>query len=337
MATTGTYNFQSYENRVLVERAFGICKLYPAQITDEMSAIALQLLQMVVSDLPNTSFQLWGITKNLITPTLGAQYFVLPTETVDVRSAFYRTLSNVNAQATQAITSAGAVWDFGAGNAVGVTSVNLTWTAAEVPLNFQVSADGVTWTTVGTTTDPNTGSLVSNRAAGTYWYDVPQLNAQRYFQAVPVTGTVSISAASAYNTPSEIKMARINADSYWGMPNKAFQGRPLQFWLDRQIPPQMKVWPTPDSAAAQNVILVYTTRQMQDVGTLADSLELPPRWILAITYRLAAELAVNIPEVNPQLIPGIQQMSMALMKTVWTEERDRARIRYQPQISQYTR
>src|SRR5690606_12994520 len=46
---------------------------------------------------------------------------------------------------------------------------------------------------------------------------------------------------------TEIMADKLNRDDYQQLPNKAYTGqRALQFWFDKQINPQLWVWPVPE-------------------------------------------------------------------------------------------
>jgi len=46
---------------------------------------------------------------------------------------------------------------------------------------------------------------------------------------------------------SDISLSRLSRDGYISITNKNTTGRPTQFYVDRQINPIVKLWPTPDS------------------------------------------------------------------------------------------
>tara|TARA_R110000796_G_scaffold3409_2_gene13380 strand:- start:40 stop:498 length:459 start_codon:yes stop_codon:yes gene_type:complete len=45
---------------------------------------------------------------------------------------------------------------------------------------------------------------------------------------------------------TDVELTRIGRTEYLNIPNKDNSGRPVQFFLDRQTTPVLKVWPTPD-------------------------------------------------------------------------------------------
>jgi hypothetical protein len=74
-----------------------------------------------------------------------------------------------------------------------------------------------------------------------------------------------------------------------------------------------------------------------DVGTMTQELEVPQRWYEAIVSMLAAKLALEIAEVDPSMIPLLDQKANTALYTAQAEERDNSPMMMAPNISQYTR
>lgn len=345
LLTSGTVTTTAYDTRTLIDRAYGALGLTPQQITGEKIQIAQDLLSLALTDVVNTANPLWCIEKVLMTLIQGQRTYVLPQGTNDVRAAFYRTMSNVTPVAFTSTPSSYLI-DFGL-NAAGTnndTSVptwSIMWTGSAVPVTFQSSEDAVTWTTVGES------GLVSSSGSGTIWYDMKNNTPSRYWQVIPSTtfnnvvitppNTLSITTAQVYNTAADVLMYRMNIDDYLNMTNKFVPGRPLQYWLDRKLSPQMEVWAQPDLAASQNVMPVYRQRLIQDVGSLQQAIEVPTRWFYTVIFVLADALAFVTPEAKPDRIPMVQQRAAQMLRTTWTEERDKSPIKFQTGIGVYTR
>ena len=134
-------------------------------------------------------------------------------------------------------------------------------------------------------------------------------------------------------------MARLNRDDYTNLPNKAFQNnRPLQFWFDRQVNnPIMHLWPVPNDAATVCQIVVWRQRYIMDVGTMTQDVEVPQRWLEAIVAGLAAKMALELVEVDVNLIPILDQKAASTLYIAQMEERDNSPMMIAPNISPYTR
>jgi len=213
-----------------------------------------------------------------------------------------------------------------------VTTVGILWSAASQPFVIEYSANGSSWTTIETVANP---SLVAGEWV---WTDIDGSVTAFYWRVRVTTGTLSATSVVFGNTPNEIVMARLNRDSYNNLPNKTFQGRPLQFWLDRQLnQPFMYVWPVPNAAFTLSQITTYTKRYIMDVGSLTQEIEVPQRWFNAIVYLLSAALAEELPTVDPTLIQILDQKAMRALNQAEMEERDNSPIYFTPNIGVYTR
>lgn len=342
LQTSGTSTTVAYDTRTVIDRAYGALGLEPQQIVGEKIQIAQDLLSLVLTDLVNTANPLWCLEKSLITLIQGQRNYVLPQGTSDVNRAFYRTASNIT-PAVFTSTSAAYTFDFGlnaagGSNDVSVSMWSINWTGAPVPLTFQVSADNVTWTSAYVTTLLNYNYF---GAGSTQFYEMRSQAPRRYWRVIPTVtvpaNTLSIASASLYNNPNDVQMYRMNKDDYFNMTNKSFPGRPLQYWLVRDISPSMDLWPQPDALAAQNLMWVWRQRYIMDVGSLQQAIEVPTRWFYTIIFALADALAFVTPEAKPDRIQMVQTRAQQMLKTTWTEERDKSPVRFNISLRQYTR
>lgn len=344
--TSGTVSVLAYDNRMVIDRAYGKLGLTPQQITGEKISIAQDLLSLILTDMVNTANPLWCIEKNLITLVQGQKSYPMLPGTNDLRSAFFRTMSNVT-PATATPTTAAYTLDFGLNPAGGnndtfVATWSINWGAnTSIPVTFQKSEDSVTWVTCG-----QSSNLGTPTGTGVIWYDMSNTNAARYWRVIPtvtvpaplVPATLPVSISGfVYNNPADVLMYRMNIDDYTNMTNKDFQGRPLQYWLDRKLVPEMKLWPQPNLMASQNVMVVYRQRLIMDVGTLQQAMELPARWFLTVIAQLAAELGPVTPEADPAKVQIAMAQAAAKSSASWTEERDKSPVKFQTDIGIYTR
>ena len=328
MAYSGTISQTVFNTRRVIENAVRRCKLNAAQITAEYVDIANDQLYLMLSDLANQGVPLWCIDKQILPLYDGVADVPLETSTVDVLNSNLRYLQTVTG--TNYDTATEREIDFTSDTFV--TTIGIKWSAAAVPVAFETSADGVTWTTEQTETP--------TASAGEWtWYDINTQTQSRWWRVRATSGTLGFSRIYTGNTPTEIPLARMNRDDYTNLPNKSFQSqRPLQFWFDRQIPqPIMHMWPVPNLAAETYQIVIWRHRYIMDVGSMTQELEVPQRWYEAIVAGLAAKLALEIVEVDPQMIPLLDQKAMSALMTAQAEERDNSPMMIQPNISPYTR
>ena len=92
-----------------------------------------------------------------------------------------------------------------------------------------------------------------------------------------------------------LSLERIPIEEYHQLPDKTVQGTPSLFALTRgQSVPTVYLYPVPDIPAGEVwTFNAWQIRYVQDVGTMSQNPEVPARFLLALAYRLAAELALK--------------------------------------------
>lgn len=352
MATSGTVSKTVFNTGRVIDHAYRRCRVPPETVSSEMLQIAQDNLYLLFSMLPNMGITLWTIEKHILPLYVGQASVTLPVGTIDVQNYNYRTISRYTGATT---SSSGGVSDYASDNDIETscaqTSPNGSITtdifqpifistlgvnmkaAGTYTLTFSYSNDLVTWTPV------LSPGAVSYAAGDWKWYDLdPQINAQYWRVAETGGATLNVAEFVVAGNPSEIPFARLNQDDYTNLPNKAFQGRPLQFWLDRKVKqPVMRLWPVPNAAATYAQCVVWVERYIQDVGSLTQEIEVPQRWYDAVVYQLALKLAVETPQVDPSMIGLLTPLADKALALAQMEERDNSPIRWTPNISPYTR
>jgi hypothetical protein len=100
----------------------------------------------------------------------------------------------------------------------------------------------------------------------------------------------------------ETPMMAMTRTEYDLLPNKASTGLPTTYYYDRQREAALfYVWPVLATADGSTVKITYE-RELEDVTSLNDTLDMPGEWWAATTYNLAAMLADayerNVPKVD---------------------------------------
>lgn len=328
MAFSGTTSQTVFNTRKVIDNAIRRCRVPAQQITSEHIEIANDQLYLLLGELANRGTPLWCIEKVLVPLYDGQGGVTLASSTVDVLNSSLRSLQTVTG--TNTTTSTSVTTDFG--SATFVTTVGVRWSAASVPINLQRSTDNVTWTTI----QSETPSAVSGEWT---WFDLDTSIAAAYFRVLATSGVLSASHVYLGNTPTEIPLSRMNRDDYTSLPNKFFQSsRPLQFWFDRQVrQPIMHMWPVPNSAATTSQLVIWRQRYIMDVGSMTQEVEVPQRWYEALVAGLAARMAMEIIEVDPAIIPMLDQKAAIALNIAQMEERDNSPMTIAPNIGMYTR
>lgn len=334
MTTSGTVSQTAFDTGKIIETAFRRCKIPAEGISSEMAQTALDALYVLLSELPTRGFQLWA-TDTLVLPVIqGNAGTNLPEGTIDVIDVFLRQVTILSyTQLTDPSTSH-LLYDLGDDNSFAVSTVGIVPpTTGPLQLSFYVSDDATTFRKVGQvqTQDYTAGDL--------YWGDIDAAIVARYFQIVDDGGNIiSGSTVTLGTSPYEIPLTRINRNDYGNIPNKTYQGRPTEFWYDRQIEPVMRVWPTPAASYNSNYqYVVHRQRHIMDVGTMQQMIEVPQRWYDAIIWGLAHKLCFEIPQIDISMAAIIEPLATSAFQRVFSDERDASPIRIQPDFSAYTR
>tara|TARA_R110002020_G_scaffold80681_7_gene201120 strand:+ start:514 stop:1179 length:666 start_codon:yes stop_codon:yes gene_type:complete len=110
---------------------------------------------------------------------------------------------------------------------------------------------------------------------------------------------------------TDYEVERISRGEYATLPNKTTQGRPSQFYFDRQITPVINLWAVPENSTDQ--LIYYYVRRIEDADALVNTTEMPFRFYPCMVAGLAYYLAMKrAPE------------RIQLLKTVYEEEFQRA-------------
>jgi hypothetical protein len=111
------------------------------------------------------------------------------------------------------------------------------------------------------------------------------------------------------NTDYEVQ--RISRGEYATLPNKTTQGRPSQYWLNRQINPVLNLWSVPENSTDQ--IIYYFVQRIEDADTLVNTTDMPFRFYPCMAAGLSYYIAMKRAPERVQLL-----------KTVYEEEFQRA-------------
>ena len=325
MAYSGSISGTTFNALKVVDHAFRRCRLPAQSITAEMQEYALESLYVFLSELANIKTPSWCIEK-LILPMYQNQPIVtLPVGTVEVLNLNYRVLQVVSGAVVTTSTSNTTHFT----TQTVVNTIGIKWSAAAVPVTFQVSDDGTVWTTVGS-------SSVTASAGEITWTDISGALPYTYFR-ITSTSPLSYSVITLGNLPQEIPLGQLNRDSYVNQSNKVFPGRPSSYYFQRDLPePIVNIWPAPFAASEQAQLVLWRHRQIMDTENLQQEVEVPQRWLEAIIDGLAARVAAETPQVDPQIMAVREQKAAMSVQRAWDGDNDGSPIQINPGISVYT-
>jgi len=129
------------------------------------------------------------------------------------------------------------------------------------------------------------------------------------------------------------RLNRISRTEYNHQSNKLTQSKPTQFYVDKDNDSvKIVLWSTPNSEETYTLIYDYV-KKIEDVGTVASNeADVPTRYLPCLTYALAYNLACKSPEAQ-QRVPMIRQRYMELWEDVSEADREKASIRFVPDMT----
>jgi len=129
------------------------------------------------------------------------------------------------------------------------------------------------------------------------------------------------------------RLNRISRTEYNHQATKLNQSKPTQFFIDKNNDSvKIVLWSTPDSNETYTLIYDYI-KKIEDVGVVASiNSDVPTRYLPCLTYALAYNLACKSPEAQ-QRVPMIRQRYMELWEEVSEADREKASIRFVPDMS----
>lgn len=325
MAYSGSISGTSFNANKVVDHAFRRCRLPAQGITSEMQQYALESLYLLLSELASIKTPSWCIEKIILPFYENQPVVTLPVGTVEILNANYRTIQPVTGTS---VTLADRYTVSFATSTV-VDTIGVKWSDTAVPLTFQASANGSVWVTVGTSSATATAGEIT-------WTDISGALAYPYFR-ITAADPISFTAITLGNMPQEIPFGVLNRDTYINQSNKVFPGRPNSFWFQRDLPvPVVNLWPAPNLAAEVAQLVIWRHRHIMDTANLRQDIEVPQRWLDAITNGLAFKMACETPEVDAALSPLLEQRWVASRQVAYDGDNDGSPTFIQPAIGCYT-
>jgi hypothetical protein len=359
MAYSGTYNQTKINVDQLISYAYRDAGKTAEEITPEYINAGKQALFYVLQNSVNRGINIWLQEVVVLGAQTNQQVLPMPINCVDVLEAnwiyivnptFSDTLpvsnatvppmfdQSANADLNQYGTSTLLDNYFGAAYSQATRLFYVGFNAyaplgsITYDLDFEVSDDGITWTTWE--------SFPSVTLADRQWqyYGINTTQAFNYYRLNnrTVGSTMSMRAIQFAQSQQVIPMARLNRTDYFSLPNKQFPSqRSLQYWFNRQIDPEMYLWPVPNNNFQAFSLIIEC--QPQDVGSLTNELYMPDRAISYFQAALSHKLSMQLPGVEMARIGYLEKIALDLRTQFEEEDRDKSPIYFQPNISYYTR
>ena len=137
-------------------------------------------------------------------------------------------------------------------------------------------------------------------------------------------------SSTSGTTTTDIAITRIGMATYATIPVKETQGRPVQVWVDRQITPQITVWPVPPDNSY--TFKYWRLRRIQDAGTSGElTFDIPTRFLPCLISGLAYKIALKRVSDENRLNRLKSEYESAWLEAS-TEDREKVTMRIVPAI-----
>ena len=130
---------------------------------------------------------------------------------------------------------------------------------------------------------------------------------------------------------TDYEIERISRGEYVTLPDKTTQGRPSQFWFNKQIQPVINLWAVPENSTDQ--IVYYYVQRIEDADALVNTTDMPFRFYPCMVAGLAYYLSMKRAPERAQLLKVVYEEEF---QRAADEDEGRTPLKLQPSI-QYLR
>tara|TARA_R110000868_G_scaffold236755_5_gene490788 strand:- start:1562 stop:2230 length:669 start_codon:yes stop_codon:yes gene_type:complete len=141
---------------------------------------------------------------------------------------------------------------------------------------------------------------------------------------------IDVLAVVVRRDTTDYTIDRVSRDQYLSIPTKESTGRVTQFFLNRQITPDLQVWPVPDNSTD---ILVYNClTRIDDADTMTNTMDVPFRFYPCLAAGLAYYISLKRAPERVQMLKAVYEEEM---RRAVDEDRDRASFQISPSLRNY--
>lgn len=346
MATSNLYVFGSSPLDTLLRTSLQLCGFVPSEVEGWKAEAAQFSLNLILSDWANRGDNLW-LSQTLMHSIIPNQTtYLLPPQVTTIKELTAVQLQNAGSGTPISdFTQANFTWkglDYGAGAQVAVSYAGIQPLFADhftLDLQYAFDSPGFdpeteTWTSAfAQPWTPSPQQVVPGQL--TWMVPTAPVGARAWrFLNTSALGNFAASTISFSQQTNSLLLAALSENDYYSISRQNPQQQPTSpssYYLDRQIQPTMNLWPVPNQTYTAFVYKAMTTPQ--DVGTLINQQQVPQRFLRALVYELAAELALQF---APPLFPMLNQQATMLHDRAAGEDRERVPLRITPNFMSYT-
>lgn len=144
------------------------------------------------------------------------------------------------------------------------------------------------------------------------------------------TDVIDVLSVVVKRDSTDYSLLRLSRDGFLTIPNKTTEGRVNQFFLDRQVTPNLKLWPVPDNST--DVVYYDALTRMDDADTYINTLDLPFRFYPCLAAGLAYYIALKRAPNRVELLKSVYEEEF---ERAAVEDRDRASFNVSPHYDYY--
>ena len=141
---------------------------------------------------------------------------------------------------------------------------------------------------------------------------------------------IDILAVVVRRDGTDFSIDRISRDEFLSIPTKTTEGRPTQFFLDRQITPNLKIWPLPENST--DVLIYDSLTRINDADTAKNTMEVPFRFYPCLAAGLAYYISLKRAPERVQMLKAVYEEEI---RRAIDEDRDRASFQISPSLRNY--
>lgn len=144
------------------------------------------------------------------------------------------------------------------------------------------------------------------------------------------TDVIDVLSVVVRRDGTDYSLERLSRDEFLNIPTKTTQGRPNQFFLDRQLTPNLKIWPTPENTT--DLIIFDALTRIDDADVYTNTMDLPFRFYPCLAAGLAYYIALKRAPNRVQLLKAVYEEEF---ERAATEDRDRSSFNVVPNYESY--
>ena len=129
-------------------------------------------------------------------------------------------------------------------------------------------------------------------------------------------------------TGTDYELDRMSRGDYLTIPNKTTEGRPSQYFYNRQVSPELTLWPVPDNST--DTLIYYYVQRIDDVDTLVNTTDAPFRFLPCMVAGLAYYISMKKAPDRVQLLKTVYEEEF---QRAAAEDEDRVPLKLQPSIA----